>query len=112
MATISSLQDQIFEREGFKVTFERLDNAKAAIPDYDYAIMAPNTWKVSDWKTVRLAAYVMLFKSVTVYRGDGTVLRNDVKLAHLRDGYYAATYGDTEPRASVVPLKRPKTARK
>ncbi len=111
MATISSLQAQIFEREGFKVTFERLNNSKVTIPDYNYPVMAPNTWKVSDWKTVRLAAYVMLFKSVTLYRGDGTVLRTDVKLAHLRDGYYAATYGDTEPRASVFPLKQPKKTR-
>jgi len=112
MATVTSLQEQIFQREGFRVTFERLDNTKVAIPDYDYPVMAPSTWKVSDWKTVRLAAYVMLFKSVIVYRGDGTVLRNDVKLGHLRDGYYAAAYGDTEPRASVVPLKAPKRPRK
>jgi hypothetical protein len=108
MATISSLQDQIFEREGFKVTFERLSNAKLTIPDYKYPVMAPSTWKVSDWKTVRLAAYVMLFKSVTVYRGDGSVLRTDVRLSHLRDSYYVAVYGDTDTTTSIVPMRRSK----
>lgn len=106
MATISSLQDQIFKREGFKVSFERLDNSKVTIPDYEYPVMAPNTWKISDWKTVRLAAYVMLFKSVTIYRGDGSVLRTDVRLGHLRDSYYIAVYGDADATTSVVPMRR------
>lgn len=108
MATVSTLQDQIFKLEGFKVTFERLDGSKAPIPDYDYPVMAPNTWKISDWKTVRLAAYVMLFKSVTIYRGDGSALRTDVKLGHLRDSYYIAVYGDTDATTSVVPMRRKK----
>ena len=105
MATVATLQEQIFKTEGFRVVFERLDSSKAPLPDYDYPVMAPNTWRVSDWKTVRLAAYVPFFKSVTVFRGDETPLRTDVRLGHLRDGYYAAVYGDTEPKTSVVPMR-------
>jgi len=97
MATISSLQDQIFEREGFKVTFERLDNSKVTIPDYNYPVMAPNTWKVSDWKNARLAEYRLLVKGATIYRGDGTPIPRDLQLGNLRDSYYATTYGSLEP---------------
>ena len=111
MATVASLKEQIFEREGFRVAFERLDTANATLPDYDYPVMAPNAWRVSDWKTVRLAAYIPFFKNVTVYRGDGTPLRSDVRLGHLRDGYYAAAYGDTEPKTSVVPMRAKKAKR-
>ena len=108
MPSIAALEEQIFQREGFRVTFERLDSHRAALPDYDYRVMAPNAWRVSDWKTVRLAAYVPFFRSVTVFRGDGTALRSDIRLGHLRDGYYAAVYGGTEPETSVIPLRRRK----
>jgi hypothetical protein len=108
MPTITELQEQIFRREGFRVSFERLDAAKASLPDYDYPVMAPNSWKVSDWKTARLARYIPFFKAVTVYRGDGEPLRSDVRLGHLRDGYYAAEYGTTEPETTVIPLHRKK----
>ncbi|MBV8198334.1 MAG: hypothetical protein JO263_09365 [Candidatus Eremiobacteraeota bacterium] len=103
--TVTELQDRIFEREGFRVSFERLDAIRAPLPDYAYPVMAPNVWKVSDWKNVRLAPYIAFFKGVTVYRGDGEPLRSDVKLGHLRDGYYAARYGSTEPQSSVIPLR-------
>lgn len=106
MATIAALEEQIFRREGFRVSFERLESARATVPDYDYRVMAPNTWRVTDWKTARLGAYVTFFKSVTVYRGDGSALRSDIRLGHLRDGYYAATYGATEADTSVIPLRR------
>lgn len=111
MATVAALEEQIFQREGFRVSFERLESGRATVPDYDYRVMAPNTWRVSDWKTVRLAAYVTFFKSVTVYRGDGSALRSDIRLGHLRDGYYAAIYGGTEADTSVVPF-RPRKSKK
>jgi len=95
--SITELQEQIFQREGFRVSFERFGAADAALPAYEYAVMAPQGWKVSDWQRVRLAPYVLLFRGVTVYRGDDTPLPRDVKLGHLRDSYYQATYGTLSP---------------
>jgi hypothetical protein len=91
--TITELQEQIFQREGFRVSFERLGAAKDDLPPYGFAVMAPQGWKVSDWQRVRLAAYVLLFRGVKVYRGDGEPIARDVKLGHLRDTYFEAEYG-------------------
>jgi hypothetical protein len=105
--TITELQEQIFQREGFRVSFERLGAAKDDLPPYAFAVMAPQGWKVSDWQRIRLAAYVLLFRGVRVYRGDGEPIGRDVKLGHLRDTYYTAEYGslspDTESAAPAVP---------
>lgn len=106
MPTITELQEQIFQREGFRVSFERLDASKEALPDYGFGVMAPNTWRVSDWKLVRLAAFIPYFKGVTVFRADGSPLRTDVKLGHLRDTYYAAEYGNLDPASSLIALPR------
>ncbi|MBV8601620.1 MAG: hypothetical protein JO359_08680 [Candidatus Eremiobacteraeota bacterium] len=97
MPSITEVQEQIFRLEGFRVSFERFGAAKSTIPAYDYPVMAPNTWKISDWRAVRLARYIPFFKGVTVFRGDGEPQKGDVKLGHLRDGYYKAEYGTTEP---------------
>ena len=105
--TVTQLQEQIFAREGFRVSFERLGKSDAPLPPYDYPVMAPTGWKVSDWQRVRLAPYVLLFRGVTVFRGDDTPIPRDVKLGHLRDSYYEATYGTLEPEAprdNVVPF--------
>ncbi len=91
--TITALQEQIFQREGFRVSFERLGAAKDELPPYEFAVMAPQGWNVTDWKRVRLGAYVLLFKSVTVFRGDDEPIARDMKLGHLRDTYYKAAYG-------------------
>jgi hypothetical protein len=55
--------------------------------------MAPQRWKISDWKTERLAPYVELLKGVIVFRGDGEVIQRDLQLGNLRDTYYEAQYG-------------------
>jgi hypothetical protein len=68
--SITEVQEQIFQREGFRVSFERFGAADAPLPPYDYPVMAPTGWKVSDWQRVRLAPYVLLFRGVTVFRGD------------------------------------------
>src|SRR6202011_2368256 len=91
--SITELQEQIFQREGFRVSFERLGSAKGDLPPYEFPVMAPNGWTVSDWRRLRLGAYVLLFRGVTVYRGDDEPLARDMKLAHLRDSYYRARYG-------------------
>lgn len=91
--SITELQEQIFQREGFRVSFERLGAAKEELPPYDFPVMAPQGWTVSDWRRLRLAKYVLLFRGVTVYRGDDEPVVRDVKLGHLRDSYYKAQYG-------------------
>ena len=97
--SITELQEQIFQREGFRVSFERLGAGKDELPPYDYAVMAPQAWSVSDWKRIRLTPYVLVFRSVTVYRGDEEPIARDMKLGHLRDTYYKATYGTLAPDA-------------
>lgn len=104
MATITQLQEQIFAKEGFRVSFIRLDAKTKEVPAYDFAVMASNKWRISDWKTERLRAYVASFRGVTVFRGDGTPVRSDMRLGNLRDTYFEATYGtpDDAPAPSNV----------
>jgi hypothetical protein len=103
--TITELQEQIFQREGFRVSFERLGASQETLPAYAFSVMAPQGWKVSDWQRLRLTAYVLLFRGVKVYRGDGEPIARDVKLGHLRDTYFEAEYGTLAPEApsSEVP---------
>ncbi len=96
MATKKQVEEAIFQREGFRVELELLAGKKAALPAYEYAVMAPQRWKVSDWKNERLAPYRTLVKSAAVYRGDGTAAK-DSQLGKLRDSYYEAQYGSTGP---------------
>ncbi|MFN2448919.1 MAG: hypothetical protein ABR508_03870 [Candidatus Baltobacteraceae bacterium] len=92
MATKKQVEDAIFALEGFRVELEMLDGKKGALPAYDFSVMAPQRWKVSDWKNERLAAYRALVKSAAVLRGDGRHAK-DVQLGTLRDTYYEAQYG-------------------
>jgi hypothetical protein len=96
MASKSQVESAILEREGFRVEFELFDG-KRPTPPYDYPVMAPQRWKVSDWKNVRLAAYRLLLKGVTIYRGDGEPIPRDLQLGNLRDTYYEDAYGSLEP---------------
>ena len=111
--SITELQEQIFQREGFRVSFERLGAGDAELPPYEYPVMAPQGWTVSDWKRVRLGAYVLIFRGVTVFRGDDEPLARDMKLGHLRDTYYKARYGSllAEPPDNVVPIETAKRRR-
>ena len=72
MASKAQVEKAIFEREGFRVELELFEDKRRALPAYDYDVMAPHRWKVSDWKNARLVEYVLLVKGVTIYRGDGT----------------------------------------
>src|SRR5438270_143814 len=111
--SITELQEQIFQREGFRVSFERLGAAKEELPPYDFPVMAPQGWTVSDWRRLRLGAYVLLFRGVTVYRGDDEPLARDMKLGHLRDSYYKAMYGtlSPDPPDNVVSISSAKGTR-
>jgi hypothetical protein len=101
--SITELQEQIFQREGFRVSFSRLGASHDELPPYAYPVMAPQGWSVSDWKRVRLAPYVLFFRDVTVYRGDETPIARDMKLGHLRDTYYKAEHGSLDPAPEPEP---------
>lgn len=120
MPSKKQVEDAIFEREGFKVELEIFEGKKSALPAYEFAAMAPQRWKVSDWKNARLEPYRLLVKGATVYRGDGKPIPRDMQLGNLRDTYYEAEYGpikaeqtDEEAAHKVVDLskRRKKTAR-
>ncbi|HEV3090231.1 MAG TPA: hypothetical protein VGX91_02185 [Candidatus Cybelea sp.] len=97
MASKAQVEAAIFAREGFRVEFEPFEGKRAPLPPYDYPLMAPQHWKISDWKNARLDAYRLLFKGITVYRGDATPVTRDLQLGNLRDTYYANEYGSLEP---------------
>jgi hypothetical protein len=93
MATKARVERAILEREGFRVEFELLAGERETLPPYEYVVMAPQRWKVSDWKNVRLEPYRLLVRTATVYRGDGTPIDRDLQLGNLRDTYYVDAYG-------------------
>jgi hypothetical protein len=101
MATKEQVQKAIFEREGFRVELEFFDGKRHALAPYDFPVMAPQRWKISDWKNARLGAYVLVVKGATVLRGDGSAATRDLQLGNLRDGYYEATYGSLLPPAGA-----------
>lgn len=106
MPSIAAVEKEIFEREGFRVRLTPLGDKTKTIPAYDFTAMAPQRWKISDWKNERLANYVTLIRDVTVFSGDGERVRRDMQLGNLRDTYYQAEYGTlTTKPANVVRLK-------
>jgi hypothetical protein len=100
MASKKQVEDGIFEREGFKVELELFEGKKSSLPAYEWSVMAPQRWKVSDWKNARLEPYRLLVKGITIYRGDGTPIPRDMQLGNLRDTYYEAEYGPIKSAAS------------
>jgi hypothetical protein len=100
MPSIAQVEEQILVIEGFRVKLVPLVPKTKSYPSYDFTVMAPQRWRVSDWKNSRLTAYLALVKSATVLRGDGSAVKGDLQLGKIRDSYYEATYGSTEPRGS------------
>ena len=97
MASKAQVENAILEREGFRVELELFDGKRPALPPYEYPVMAPQRWKVSDWKNARLAAYRLLVRGVTIYGGDGEPISRDLQLGNLRDTYYRDAYGSLDP---------------
>ncbi len=97
MASKAQVENAILEREGFRVEFELFQGKPPSLPSYDYPVMAPQRWKVSDWKNARLAAYRLLVKGVAIYGGDGKLIPRDLQLGNLRDTYYKNVYGSLDP---------------
>jgi hypothetical protein len=107
MATFAAVEKQIQEREGFRVKLTPLNGSVKSLPAYEFTVMAPQRWKLSEWKNERLSQYVALVRAVTVYRGNGAIVKLDVQLGNLRDSYYQAEYAvlTTHPN-NVVRLDR------
>lgn len=101
MATKAQMEKAIFEREGFRVELELFNGKRPSLPTYDYPLMAPQRWKVSDWKNARLDEYRLLVRGITIYRGDGKPIPRDMQLGNLRDTYYEDAYGSVEPPQEV-----------
>jgi len=95
MPTIAQVEEQILVVEGFRVQLTPLAPKTKILPSYDFTVMAPQRWRVSDWKTARLAGYVALLRQAVVQRGDGSAVKGDLQLGHIRDSYYAKQYGTT-----------------
>lgn len=97
MATKKQLEEAIFQIEGFRVELEALDGARGVLQAYDWRVMAPQRWHISDWKNARLKHYRTAIRSATVLRGDGSPVTRDMQLGNLRDTYYEAEYGSLKP---------------
>ncbi len=95
MPTIAQIEEQILVVEGFRVQLTPLAAKTKNLPSYDFTVMAPQRWRVSDWKTVRLVGYVTLLRQAVVQRGDGSAVKGDLQLGNIRDSYYAKQYGTT-----------------
>jgi len=98
MPSIAIVERQIFDREGFKVKLVPLEPKIKSLPEYEFTAMAPQRWRISEWKNERLVAYRSLLRSVTVFRGDGDEQRSDIQLGRLRDTYFEAQYGPSKTR--------------
>jgi|SRR5580698_293538 hypothetical protein len=116
VATKAQVEKAIFEREGFRVELELFGEKRQTLPPYDFSEMAPQRWKVSDWKNARLDAYRLLAKGVKIYLGNGTPITRDLRLGNLRDTYFEAAHGSLQPpsgetskTASVTPLRPRRT---
>jgi hypothetical protein len=97
--TLAQVEEQILVVEGFRVRLTPLIAKTKSFPSYDFMVMAPQRWRLSDWKAARLAAYLTSIRSVVILRGDGSPAKGDVQLGSVRDSYYANQYGTTAPPA-------------
>jgi hypothetical protein len=70
--------------------------------------MAPQRWRISDWKNARLQPYRLMVKGIRVLRGDGSSVTRDLQLGNLRDTYYEAEYGAIHPPAEAEEEKSEK----
>ena len=111
MATKAQVEKQIFDREGFKVELELFAGKKQSLPAYEFDVMAPQKWKVSEWKNARLEAYRLLVKAAKVFRGDGELVARDLQLGNLRDSYYEYIYGPIKPEPEPIEKTSSKVTR-
>jgi hypothetical protein len=102
MPTIAQVEEQIYACEGFRVKLTPLKAGIKTVPSYDFLVMAPQRWRISDWKRLRLRDYVPFIREIVVRRGDESPVKTDLQLGNLRDTYYAAKYGSLAPEAAPL----------
>ena len=101
MPSLAQVEEQIFVVEGFRVKLTPLLAKTKSFPSYDYTVMAPQRWRVSDWKTARLGAYLALVKAAQLERGDGTPVKGDLQ-RRQRVGRRRRRRGDVRPDRSDI----------
>src|ERR1700722_14070054 len=115
MPTIAQVEEQILACEGFRVRITPLVAKTKSFPSYDFIAMAPQRWRVSDWKNVRLVAYLTLLRDATVLDGKGAPLKRDAQLGNVRDSYYAEKYGSlgagVAPPAPAPTVRGPRNSK-
>lgn len=97
MPTIAQIEEQILVVEGFRVEMTPFLAKTKALPSYDFTVMAPQRWRISEWRSARLTAYLTLVRRVIVLRGDRSPVKGDPFLGAIRDSYYAEKYGTLAP---------------
>ena len=97
MPTLAQVEEQIFVVEGFRIRLTPLLAKTKSLPSYDFTVMAPQRWRISEWKSARLGSYVTLLRQAVPLRGDGTPVKGDLQLGNIRDSYYARQYGTLAP---------------
>lgn len=97
MPTIAQIEEQILVVEGFRVEMTPFLAKTKSFPSYDFTVMAPQRWRLSEWRSARLSAYLTLVRRVVVLRGDRSPVKGDLQLGSVRDSYYAERYGTVAP---------------
>jgi hypothetical protein len=111
MPTVVQVEEQIYACEGFRVRLTPIKANVKTIPAYDFLVMAPQRWRISDWKNVRLRGYLAIVRGAVVLRGDDAPVKSDITLGTLRDSYYHAKYGSLEPEPMTGTLTAVEPAR-
>ena len=92
MATLRTVQRNIYHLEGFQVRFRHrrdgrdVRDDRKGIPKYPYERMAKNSWSVAGWKRSRFTRNYPEFQ-VEVLIADGSVPGGRTRLATVRDTY-------------------------
>jgi hypothetical protein len=91
MSRVRNVEKRIFDIEGFEVRIRNQDGRalpyNGDLPMYTcYERMAPNKWRVQEWKDTRFYRDYPGFK-VDVFDGNGRVARGNSTLGNIRDTY-------------------------
>ncbi len=91
MATIKSVESQIFRLEGFEVSFtysngRNIREDKTKIPGYHYERAARNNHTVAEWTENRFAKHYPGY-GVIVKNGAGKLARGNTRIENLRASY-------------------------
>lgn len=115
MATTKGVVDQIWEVEGFEVSFLALkgDDRKIArrrVEDYPYTNAANRTWTAAKWRAMRFEPNYPDF-GVDVLDGDGKPVHGKTLLTTVRDSYEVDPEERPEPKGADSPGSEHKPGR-